>query len=307
MIAGRFLPHPRSQSTPGANPMTIVRMDHVMLATADVTAAMSRLRDRIGLATVYGGVHARGTHNALICFPGDLAYLELFGMQVPGAGREDRPDLYQWLEWGGGIWRFAVGSNDLEADHAAQAAADANPAPIGDHQRQRPDGVLLQWRMYRVMLDPRLFPFVIDWGADAPRLAELAASGHMPEHPIGASRIDHIGLWVADPAQVAADFGRYYGATIEQQSGNWIRLALGESRIDLTTPAASGPEREDWERRRDGIWTVAMSVRDLDFAVAFLERQGVRFDPAPQPDGRRAIAVHPEDAEGNRFVFVQGE
>lgn len=135
-----------------------------MLAVPDVRAAMSTFRDRLGIVPVYGGAHARGTHNGLVCFRGSLVYLELFGPQGDlESVRQEHGALVEWLESGGGVWKYAVGSSDLTDEHARMRRARVEAAPIGDHSRARPDGVMLRWQMYRVESgeQPRLWPFVI--------------------------------------------------------------------------------------------------------------------------------------------------
>ena len=84
-----------------------VRIDHVIYATADLTAAATRFAEELGLAAVEGGRHdGLGTHNRIV--PLANGFVELLAVADAGeAARSDAGAALQstlaagdgWLSW----------------------------------------------------------------------------------------------------------------------------------------------------------------------------------------------------------------
>jgi catechol 2,3-dioxygenase-like lactoylglutathione lyase family enzyme len=199
-----------------------MRIDHVVLAVADLDAAAARLA-AAGLASVEGGVHAAwGTANRIVPLGAD--YVELLAVVDRAAGERTTlgSQLLGLTADGADRW-FAVCLADVDiAATAARLGLEVTPG-----SRVRPDGVRVAWRGAGIEAASRPFgfPFFIDW--------EVGPSDHPgaggPPQPSGARGI----AWVevgADPVAFDAWTG---------DAGVPVRLVEGEPgvrRVALATP-----------------------------------------------------------------------
>jgi hypothetical protein len=179
-------------ATPGAQRGTsdvLAQIDHLVYATPDLDLGVRTIEGLLGVRATAGGQHpGLGTRNALIAL-GPSSYLEIIGpdLDQPRPARTRRfgidelkaPRIIGWVAKGSGLERI-VGN--------ARNGGIALGSVIAG-SRKRPDGVLLSWRYTDpdVVLEHRLIPFFIDWGASphpastAPRGATLVA--FRAEHP----------------------------------------------------------------------------------------------------------------------------
>jgi hypothetical protein len=155
-------------------------IDHLVLAAPDLVALVGSAAAQLGVAPAPGGPHpGRGTRNELVGL-GKGLYLELIGPdpdQPPPAGPRQfgidaltGPTLVAWCA------RPVRPLADVVAD---ATAAGFNLGPIASMSRQRPDGVLLQWRLTFPQLaspDEGTMPFLIDWG-DSPHPSTALPQG----------------------------------------------------------------------------------------------------------------------------------
>jgi Glyoxalase-like domain len=154
------------------------RLDHLIVATPDLTATVEEFTTRFGVRPAEGGSHpGRGTRNALLALGPDT-YLEILGpdpTQPPPA----RP---RWAGLDGlpatRLATWIVKSEDLERDleHARLAGEELGGVMTG--ARRRADGVELRWRMAGADA-PRMdgiLPFLIDWGT-SPHPAATSPGG----------------------------------------------------------------------------------------------------------------------------------
>lgn len=142
----------------------MLRLDHVLVAVADLDVAAARLLEEHGLDSAFGGEHAAlGTANRIV--PLGETYVELiaatdrvvaesnpFGSAVVSAGG-DGDRLLGW----------AVAADDIAS------TAKWIGSQVLSASRVRPDGVELRWRMAGLegsLADPSL-PFFIQWDVDA--------------------------------------------------------------------------------------------------------------------------------------------
>ena len=126
--------------------MSLLRLDHVVFAVADLERAID-LCTAAGFTVTPGGRHpGRNTRNALIVFE-DGAYLELITYSAPS------PDERWWRELdahGDGLVDFALLPQDLTAAIAqarARGLADIRGPLPGS--RDRPDGLHVAWQTAR--------------------------------------------------------------------------------------------------------------------------------------------------------------
>ena len=175
-------------------------LDHLVLATPDLAATTAWVSEQTGVVASAGGRHiGRGTRN-MLCSLGRSSYLEIIG---PDPEQTDvdggRPFGIDTLDDARIVsWAIAV----LDIDAAVEAAREDgfDPGEVFSMQRQRPDGVVLSWRL--TVSDSATTPFLIDWldtvqhpaldSAPGLELGELQA-----QHPDPASltlRLEALGV-----------------------------------------------------------------------------------------------------------------
>ncbi|QIG43223.1 VOC family protein [Nocardioides anomalus] len=170
-----------------------MRLDHLILACADVDAAAARLLAEHGLGSVVGGEHpAWGTRNRII--PAGSAYVELMGVgdravaETTPLGRrvlEASADGDAWLG-------LAVEPDDLEATAARLGL------PVSTGSRTRPDGSTLSWRSAGMEeMAARQVPFFLAW--DGVRGADVhpdeGGPAEVVEVELGGDS-DELGAWL---------------------------------------------------------------------------------------------------------------
>ena len=122
-----------------------MRLDHVVIAVADLEAAVAHYR-AIGFTVTPGGDHPhRPSRNALIAFE-DGAYLELLGFRAPAPG--DR--WYETFEkHGEGLMDFALLPRDVPQSIVEAKSRGLALAGPQDGGRKRPDGREIRWQTAR--------------------------------------------------------------------------------------------------------------------------------------------------------------
>lgn len=239
------------------------RMDHIVVLVSDLTAATAAYQ-RAGFQALPGGKHMGfGTENSLIRF--DLDYIELLGLRDPDEARTGRfggDTFIKTAQGGDGLISFALATDDLATDIARLRAAGiecSDPFPM---RRERPDGVVLNWRLAYPGGPPwgQPLPFLIQW--DTPDAVRLPSAP--PVHPLGTTAIARIVVRATDPVEASA----HYGALLDQvQDVATRRFVLGPLLIDI----------EPLDGERPGISAVDLAVRDLAAAESHLATAGITF------------------------------
>jgi catechol 2,3-dioxygenase-like lactoylglutathione lyase family enzyme len=203
------------------------RLDHVVIAVANLDAAVRDYRG-LGFTAQIGGRHpGRTSHNALVVFE-DGAYLELIAWPEPGPAER----WYNVLAaHGAGLMDFALIPEDVpRAIAEAKARGLALSGPI-DGGRVRPDGRELRWRTAR---QPTFdLPFLC--GDVTPREWRVPG-GENAKHANGARGISQVSVCVAD---LSASTARY-AALLGTDAGEAIEA--GDCRIILSTFARNRGE-----------------------------------------------------------------
>ncbi|MFB7087108.1 VOC family protein [Streptomyces sp. NPDC056296] len=140
-------------------------LDHLVLATPDLAAAVADFTRRTGVAPAPGGTHLGfGTRNHLVGL-GGTGYLEIIGPD-PDRPPPDGPRP-AWLErlTAPRFVSWAIRPPDLDAAVAAARARGHDPGAVRPMSRRRPDGTLLEWRLTDGVHPSGLVPFLIDWGS----------------------------------------------------------------------------------------------------------------------------------------------
>lgn len=169
-----------------------MKIDHAVLAVADLNDAAQRLRARTGLASIPGGRHpAWGTENRIVPLGDD--YVELLAVVDRSVG-EATPlgRALLGLTWDGEDRWFSLCVRDTRID--ATAARLGLTVEAG--ARTRPDGVTVRWRGAGIEDARRPFwlPFFIEW--DVPPAQHPGRAG--AEH-----RVDPTGIIGAEVAGAA--------------------------------------------------------------------------------------------------------
>lgn len=144
-------------------------LDHLVYAMPDLARAQD-----LGIELSEGGRHiGRGTRNLLANLGGG-AYLEVIGPD-PDQPEPDEPRPF-------GIdtltapklvaWAVRVENIDDVVERAKAQGYD--PGPVVPMSRERPDGLVLAWRLTPML--PGVLPFLIDWGT-TPHPTESLPSG----------------------------------------------------------------------------------------------------------------------------------
>jgi catechol 2,3-dioxygenase-like lactoylglutathione lyase family enzyme len=165
------------------------RLDHVVIAVADLGKAVEGYR-ALGFTVVIGGRHpGRTSHNALVALQ-DGAYLELIAWTAPGPG-ERWYDVH--AKHGDGLMDFALLPEDTaQAIAEAKARGLALDGPI-DGGRVRPDGTQIQWQTGRQSTFD--LPFLC--GDVTPRALRVP-EGEARKHPNGVVGVKSVTVAVHD-------------------------------------------------------------------------------------------------------------
>ncbi|MFI0165452.1 VOC family protein [Streptomyces sp. NPDC017095] len=199
-------------------------LDHLVLATPDLAAAVAGFARRTGITPAPGGAHpGLGTRNHLVGL-GGRSYLEIIGPDPeqpepigPRPFGVDRPTGPAVLTW-------AISPPDLDAALAAVRARGHDPGPVRLMSRRTPDGTVLRWRLTGAGPGeaPDPVPFLIDWGDSL-----HPASSGLPVAPLLA-----VSASAPDPEAVRDRLAAL---------GTSLRLTAGPAALSFTVDTPNGP------------------------------------------------------------------
>jgi hypothetical protein len=234
-----------------------LQIDHVTIAGSDLKT-LERAFTNLDLKPEYGGPHSNGiTHMALLGFD-DGSYVELISTLEPG---QRAPTWGEAISGSAGPCAWAVGASDIQGDAARITGAGIPVRGPNAMNRQRPDGVLVEWDLaYLGSLQPgALLPFIIqdrtprEWRVKpTPGLAEKGLIG-----------VESVILGAQDLGAAASLFQRAFGwpdPLIQDDPGFGARLAhFPNTPVILATPL-------------DQNWLTTRLVRFGEMPCAFLIR-----------------------------------
>jgi methylmalonyl-CoA/ethylmalonyl-CoA epimerase len=132
------------------------------------------------------------------------------------------------------------------------------------------------------------------------------------------TRIDHVGVAVADLDEAKDFYARTYGMTVAHEEVNeeqGVREAMlsvtgsGGPYVQLLAPLRpDSPIGRFLDRNGPGIQQMAYGVDDIDAACAALRERGVRLlydEPRRGTSDSRVNFIHPKDAGGVLVELVQ--
>ena len=128
-------------------------------------------------------------------------------------------------------------------------------------------------------------------------------------------KVDHIGIAVNGLDEALAVWRDALGLEVEhteevaEQGVRVTMLPVGESHIELLQPLTEdSPVGKFLEKRGPGIHHIAVSVPDIEAALAQLKQKGTRLiDERPRVGARGCLVafVHPSSANGVLLELVQ--
>lgn len=286
----------------------ITRFDHAVIAARDLVQAQRLFSESLGFEVYPGGRHTgMGTENRIIRF--GLDYLELLGIydreEVAAAGMS-REALAEYLTTHeGGMLGFALATDDIDGLAARLARTGLEATGPYDMQRQRPDGVVLRWRL----LVPggsawrRPWPFFIQWGmADTERLS-FERPGR---HPLGAQHVRGVSVVVRDGAAARHLYETQIGLTVdfedETDAGPCVTYRVGDFTVDVLCPRANSAAGRFLSENGEGLYQVILQVDSLNHAQNYLAERGIAF--AREGTEAAPWAIPAADALGAELVLI---
>ncbi len=272
----------------------VIRMDHVVVLVQDLDRALQSYQN-LGLVTVPGGRHPGfGTENGLVRFTAD--YLELLRLHDPveaAAGRFGGETLIKVAAEGEGLISYALATASLEADVERFRSAGFTCSDRFPMRRQRPDGLVIEWRLAFPAGPPwrQPLPFLIQW--DTPDEIRLPTAP--PVHPLGVTGLARVAARARDPEQAA----RQYATLLEQPAptDGRLRFQLGALTIEVQ-PMGDGPAGHE------GLAEVDLATADLARSADWLSQHGVRHERS-EGAGADRIALAPEATHGAWLFLVE--
>jgi methylmalonyl-CoA/ethylmalonyl-CoA epimerase len=131
------------------------------------------------------------------------------------------------------------------------------------------------------------------------------------------TRIDHVGVAVADLDEAIAFYERVYGMrcthveTNEEQGVREAMMAVGDSGSSIQLLAPLSPDStigKFLDRSGPGIQQMAYTVEDIEAVSAHLRAEGLRLlydQPRRGTAGSKVNFIHPKDAGGVLVELVE--
>lgn len=198
--------------------MSLLELDHVVIAAADLDAAARELEQRHGLASAEGGRHLDwGTANRIV--PLGETYLELIAVVDVAKAAETVPGRWVRSALDGQPLGWAVRTDDLDA------VAERLGLTASEGSRVTPGGTVLRWRSAGLeqSVDEPALPFFIEWHPDTAFPGRAAAS------ELRLARLELQG----NPERVAAWLGDHD-----------LPISVREGRPEVSKVVVAGPAGE---------------------------------------------------------------
>jgi catechol 2,3-dioxygenase-like lactoylglutathione lyase family enzyme len=262
----------------------LARLDHVILAVADLDAAARSTARLLGRSPSWRGEHpSAGTANAL--FPLDNMYLELLSPSGPGRSADA---VRSWLgARGEGLLGLAFGTDDAAACRAELAARGLEPGPVEKGiGRDVESGAFREW--LRVPLPVArtrgVVLFAIEHRSPPELLPRMPAQG---DEAAAVFALDHAVVRSDDADATRTLYGDGLGLrlALDREFPQWgarlLFFRVGGLTVEIAAELAGGPATDGGDR----LWGLSWRVRDADAARARLLAAG--FDVSEVRAGRR--------------------
>lgn len=164
-------------AAPTAPDVEAIRIDHVIVGTADLHSGITEIERLTGVRPVIGGVHpGQGTRNALMSL-GDGNYLEILALDpVQSVDNEYTRELRTLTSLKPIGWAVSAGGENAIRSELAKAGIAITAVEPGS--RAKPDGSILRWTTFGYeKLDNPLAPFFIIWADQALHPSRTSPAG----------------------------------------------------------------------------------------------------------------------------------
>lgn len=266
--------------------MTPFSIDHIVIASDDLEAAISNARDA-GFSVVPGGVHGSGhSQNALIALE-DGAYLELFAPTQQGRSAQHR--WFERIRNGGGLVDFCLLGADLRTEIARVRQRGIEYSQPFAMARLTPQGTRIEWLLSTPpgITGQNGWPFMIeDVTPRADRVPHLPEQRH---HSNGTRGVAGITVLVRDVEASSSAYEAILGTQPVTSAGAHSktarRFSAARAWIELREPRLT-EEHAYLERHGQGPFQLTLSSGDTEIA----SDTGSFLDPSLFSGARIAIA-----------------
>ena len=311
------------------------RIDHVVIAVADVLQGMAQYR-KLGFDIYPGGAHpGMGTHNAIALNQDD--YMELLAIRDPAeqSVAAARPGswvagLAEFVAAGGGIRYIVLQSDDLIADVAAMRnrGVDVSDAMAGS--RFTAAGQELRWKLAMlggqnalpIFFIEHLTPMAERRKQVPSAAAQTTPSPAMPPyamkergfHPNGVYALERSYIVTPDVERAAATYARVLGLPQPPITPGTVIMSdmavfqIGATGLGVVQPYAPGPAADALERRGPGPFQALFRTTSMGAAARWMKEQGLPpLARGVRNTGEHAMLATPAEACGAYIGFVGPE
>ncbi len=302
-------------------------LDHVIIGVRDLDAATEIFREKLGLMSSGGGVHATGgTANRIIVI-GDT-YLELITVRTPS---EAQASIVERLAKGEGYLNFVLSSNDMQADSKAMKARGVSLVGPETGSLKAGDGRVRSWSRTNIER-PDLtqhYPFLIQHDSTGEeRRSRLAGWTTPPRHPLGATKVLSTTVAVADIDEATRRFEHIYGLQASEQfsgeADSWdallvaFRFDKSMQSFELATPLPTfldpaddaeylpepGALTQHLQQFGESLCRMTLAVENLTASRRYLDAHNVTYTYKEHPDYPRPLLwITPDQACGASIVL----
>lgn len=281
----------------------ITRLDHVVVAVANLDTAAAAYR-KLGFTLTPRGLHeGKGTGNNCIMFAD--SYIELLGV-VDQAGAEGRLAERVRARGEGGM-ALAYGADDADRTHAALRAAGVEAEPPNDLARPLElDGKREMVRFRNIMLPGLKLPETMQFVCTH-LTPELTRARHEWQlHPSGATGIAAVIVAHARPHDENAAFAALFGEerlAVQLGIPGETHAGLDNTRIDVKPRAAVAAllgEAALDGAPQTGIVALKIRVNELDAVAAMLD-----MGRTPHRETKAGVIVPAKAAHGLALLFAE--
>lgn len=251
-------------------------IDHVIILVEDLDRGVEQYR-KLGFTVSPGGKHPRYTHNALITFA-DGSYLELIAFHEHPASTEPHEGhrWYKHVGKGGGIIDFALAAPNLDALVADADARGFTHGAATPGARKRTDDVEIAWKSAMASGEGNVgaLPFLIEDVTDR----QLRVPSENATHDNTVRGINSVVVAVTDLDAAVTRYCTLLDRDAPSGEGlpnlvdaEGVYFMVGPHRIDLATPAGSGPMADHLRANGDGPYELSLlarETRDIDPSLA---------------------------------------
>jgi hypothetical protein len=250
-----------------------IKVDHASVCGPELEPMRQAFASN-GLATDYGGPHAKVTQMALLGFE-DGSYLELIAPQKPGV--VEGSSWAKFMAGDAGPCAWAVGSADIKADVARLKERGVETSGPEPGSRKRPDGRVLEWETASAGPGGHgaMLPFIIQ--DHTPRSLRVQPSSSLKDS--GLSGIEVVVLGVKDLQAASELFRRAYGwaaPAVEEHKEFGAKLAyFAGTPVMLAAPL----EERSWLAKRleqfgESPVAYLLGIRDFSSATKQFQLSG---------------------------------